>query len=136
MRLFLALAVISLVASMVFAYRELSPLVVLSFLNLLALIALYFETRKDKQLERIEKKISEINVDKVAEKIDALRDEQTNSLLKAFEVEMELAKYKDEQEEKYREVVKKVLELENKLNEKYELLGKSIIKLSKEIKRS
>jgi uncharacterized membrane protein len=121
---------------MVFAYRELSPLVVLSFLNLLALIALYFETRKDKQLERIEKKINEINVDKVAEKIDALRDEQTNSLLKAFEVEMELSKYKDEQEEKYREVVKKVLELENKLNEKYELLGKSIIKLSKEIKRS
>jgi uncharacterized membrane protein len=136
MKWFWIFAVSSLLATIVFAYRESSPVVLLSFFNLLALIALYAETRKDKQLARIEKKIDEINVNKVAAKIDALRDEQTNSLLKAFEVEMELSKYKDEQEEKYREVVKKVLELENKLNEKYELLGKSIIKLSKEIKRS
>jgi uncharacterized membrane protein len=126
---------LSLLINLFLAYKEFSPVLIASFLNIMAIIALYFESRKDEYLARIEKKIDNININKVAEKIDALRDEQTNSLLKAFEVEMELSKYKDEQEEKYREVVKKVLELDNKLNEKYELLGKSIIKLSKDVKK-
>jgi hypothetical protein len=127
---------LSLLINLFLAYKEFSPVLISSFLNILAIIILYIESRKDEYLARIEKKIDSININKVAEKIDALRDEQTSSLLKAFEVEMELSKYKYEQEEKYREVVKKVLELDNKLNEKYELLGKSIIKLSKDIKKS
>jgi hypothetical protein len=127
---------LSLLINLFLAYKEFSPVLISSFLNILAIIILYIESRKDEYLARIEKKIDSININKVSEKIDALRDEQTSSLLKAFEVEMELSKYKYEQEEKYREVVKKVLELDNKLNEKYELLGKSIIKLSKDIKKS
>jgi len=135
MRWFWILVGLSLLVNGFLAYKEFSLVSIVFFLNILAMVALYVESRKDEYLVRIEKKIDALDIDKVAKKIDALRDEQTNSLIKAFEVEMELSKYKEEQEEKYREVVKKVLELDNKLNEKYELLGKSIIKLSKEIKK-
>ncbi len=111
-------------------------LVAISIFNVITLAAIYKELKNVDVLKRIEKKIEGINIDKISGKIDLLRDDQTRAMLKAFEVEMDLAKYKEEQEERYREVVKKVLELDNKLNEKYELLGKSIIKLSKDIKKS
>jgi len=44
-------------------------------------------------------------------------------------------KYKMEQEQKYRDLVRKFLEVDNKLNKKYKLLGETIIKLSKEGKK-
>ncbi|MEM5777558.1 MAG: hypothetical protein QXJ06_03860 [Candidatus Aenigmatarchaeota archaeon] len=135
MKLFWILIVISLTLSLFFAIKELSIFFVISMLNLFAIILLYKEVRKDGAIKKIEKKIDSIDVDKIIKKIDSLRDDQTNYLTKAFEVEMDLAKYKEEQEEKYREIVKKVLELDNKLTEKYELLGKSILKLSKDIKK-
>jgi len=43
--------------------------------------------------------------------------------------------YKIEQEKKYRDVVRRVLELDNELNRKYKLLGENIIKLKKDIKK-
>jgi len=133
MNWFWGLAVLYLLAIIFFAFKENSPVLVLSFLNFVILVIFYVETRKNNYIFRIENKIDEI--EKILKKIDTLRDEQTSSLIKAFEVEMDLSKYKNDQEDKYRELAKKILQLDNKLNEKYELLGKSIIRLSKDIKK-
>jgi len=133
MKWFWGFAALYALAIIFFAYKEISPVVVLSFLNFVILVIFYVETRKNNYIFRIENKIDEI--EKILKKIDTLRDEQTSSLIKAFEVEMDLSKYKNDQEDKYRELAKKILQLDNKLNEKYELLGKSIIRLSKDIKK-
>ncbi|MEM4397880.1 MAG: hypothetical protein QW757_04630 [Candidatus Woesearchaeota archaeon] len=135
MKMFWILIITSFILSLFFAIKELSIFFLVSILDLLAIILLYKEVKRDDTIKKIEKKIDNIDVDKIIKKLDNLRDDQTNYLTKAFEVEMDLAKYKEEQEEKYREIVKKVLELDNKLTEKYELLGKSILKLSKDIKK-
>ncbi len=46
-----------------------------------------------------------------------------------------LDSYKLEQEKKYRDLVRKILEVDNKLNRKYRKLGEIIIELNKKIKR-
>ncbi|MEM5799219.1 MAG: hypothetical protein QXZ43_00935 [Candidatus Aenigmatarchaeota archaeon] len=135
MNIFWVIILVSLALSLLFAIKEFSIFFAISILNLLALIILYKEDKTNELIKKIEKKIENINVDKIIKKIDNLRDDQTNYLTKVFEVEMNLAKFREEQEEKYREIVKKVLDLDNKLTEKYELLGKSILKLSKDTKK-
>ena len=54
--------------------------------------------------------------------------------LEAFKLENELENRRIEQERKYRDLVRKVLEIDNKLNTKFKLLGEIILKLSKERK--
>jgi len=136
MKLFWIVVAISIALSIYFAAKEFSVFFVVSMLNLVGLIIAYKESESSESIKKIEKKIDSIDFDRIIKKIDALRDGQNSYLAKVFEVEMELSKYKEEQEEKYRDVVKKVLEMDNKLTEKYELLGKSILKLSKDVKKS
>ncbi|MEM5878707.1 MAG: hypothetical protein QXF12_07575 [Candidatus Aenigmatarchaeota archaeon] len=104
-------------------------------LNSILILFVFANRVNQESIERIEKKIDKIDVSKIIQKINEFRDEQTNANIKAFDVEMKLEEYKKEQEEKYRDVVKKVLEIDNKLTEKYELLGKTVLKLSKDMKK-
>ncbi|MEM0473500.1 MAG: hypothetical protein QXF88_02150 [Candidatus Aenigmatarchaeota archaeon] len=104
-------------------------------LNSILILFVFANRVNEESIERIEKKIDKIDVNKIIQKINEFRDEQTNANIKAFDVEMKLEEYKQEQEEKYRDVVKKVLEIDNKLTEKYELLGKTVLKLSKDMKK-
>ncbi|MCX8178590.1 MAG: hypothetical protein N3D75_02035 [Candidatus Aenigmarchaeota archaeon] len=104
-------------------------------LNSILILFVFVNRVNEESIERIEKKIDKIDVSKIIQKINEFRDEQTNANIKAFDVEMKLEEYKQEQEEKYRDVVKKVLEIDNKLTEKYELLGKTVLKLSKDMKK-
>lgn len=104
-------------------------------LNSILVLFVFVNRINEDAIERIEKKIDKIDVNRIIQKINEFRDEQTNANIKAFDVEMKLEEYKQEQEEKYRDVVKKVLEIDNKLTEKYELLGKTVLKLSKDMKK-
>ncbi|MCS7135076.1 MAG: hypothetical protein N3E38_01695 [Candidatus Aenigmarchaeota archaeon] len=136
MKLIILFIFLSLALTVYSILTQPSIVLVILLVNLLTLLILHINMNKREDvLKKIEKKIESIDFDKIVKKIDSLRDEQTNYMLKGFEVEMELAKYKEEQEEKYREVVKKILELDNKFTEKYELLGKTVIKLSKDGKK-
>ncbi len=65
-------------------------------------------------------------------KIETSQGKITSDLSK---LESELGQYKQEQEKKYRDVVRKVLEMDNKLNTKFKLLGEVILKLDKETKK-
>jgi len=72
-----------------------------------------------------------IDLKPVEEEIKKIKKEQEECSTKVFRLETELDQYKLEQERKYRDVVRKVLDLDNKLNKKFKLLGESILKISK-----
>jgi len=72
-----------------------------------------------------------IDLKPVEEEIKKIKKGQAECSKKVFRLETELDQYKLEQERKYRDVVRKVLDLDNKLNKKFKLLGESIIKISK-----
>lgn len=132
MKLFYPFILTSLILLSIVAIKQLSLLVLALFFNLLALFILYREVKRD-GIKKLERRLD--SIDSVIKKLDQIRDGQNSHMMKAFEVEMNLEKYKEEQEERYREIVKKLLEIDNKFTEKYELLGKSVIKLSKEMKK-
>ena len=81
------------------------------------------------------------NISRFNERIEKIKKEpkKTEEVkelnLKISSLENELENFKIENEKKYRDVVRKVLELENKLNKKYKLLGEAIVQLSKRKKR-
>lgn len=108
------------------------------FLFILSLIgiAFYHQMERVKSLKKISKTIESFDLRPIENEIRKIGEHQTENLLKVFELEMNSEKYKMEQEKKYRDVVKKILELDNKLNEKFELLGKVMLKLSKDLKKS
>lgn len=81
------------------------------------------------------------NVSKFNEKIEKIKKEAKEDIkgkdqikewnFKISSLENELENFKITNEKKYREIVRKVLELENEINKKYKLLGEAVIKLSK-----
>lgn len=83
-------------------------------------------------VERIDLKPIEIGI----KKIEA---SQKECYLRLFDLESkldELDQLKLERERKYRDVVRKVLELDNKLNKKFKLLGEVVLKLKKDMEKS
>ena len=82
--------------------------------------------------------IKNIDFKPLEEEVMKIENKQKESSLKLSRLERSMddfENYKIEQEKKYRDVVRKVLEVDNDLNKKYKLLGDSIIKLNKDIKK-
>lgn len=135
-KIFWLLWILSLALLVVISVRQFSFVNVLLFLLFALLGVLYFQKdQKLEVLERIEKKLDKINLNPINVEIKKLREDHTENLMKYFKFEMEFDKHMQEEETKYRELVKRILEVDNKLNEKYELLGKAILKLSKDTKK-
>ncbi len=82
------------------------------------------------QLEKQRRLLDEIKAK--IEGLDLKSLNETKKLVNEFSTELKLDQYKAEQEKKYREISKKILELESKMNEKFDLLGKAILKINKE----
>ncbi len=93
----------------------------------------FFEFLRKKPLkEREEKKLDFSEIEK---KIEETRDQLEKFNKKFYELKEEFYKFGLEREKKYRDVVRKVLDLDSKLNEKYKLLGEAIVELNKKIKK-
>jgi len=88
--------------------------------------------RKMHLKEREEKKLDFSEIEK---KIEETRDQLEKFNKKFYELKEEFYKFGLEREKKYRDVVRKVLDLDSKLNEKYKLLGEAIVELNKKIKK-
>ena len=73
-----------------------------------------------------------IDLKPIEEEIEKMKKRQEEFSKKISRPETELDHYRLEQEKKYRDVVRKVLDLDNKFNKKFKLLGESILKISKE----
>ena len=128
----------------------------ISILATIVLTYLYFsERRRNRQvLERLER----IDLKGLDERINRLIEEENKYFSKVFEMEIQLENYRkaawligekvDELERKfkdleglprdyqmtYRDVVRKVLELDNKFTEKFKLLAEALVEVGKKKK--
>ena len=121
---------------------------------LLAMIGMntYFLTHNESSAQKKLKTIEKIDLKPIEKKIKKSREEQTKYLLKTFELKMnldkinkkigkiekepektkkELEKITKQYEMAFRDVSRKVLDLENGINDKYKVLGEAILKLKK-----
>lgn len=70
------------------------------------------------------------------EGVKKINKQQSEFYSRIFKLEDELHQYEADEEKKYRDVVRKVLDMDNKFARKFNLLGENIIELSKEKKGS
>jgi len=105
---------------------------------LLVGIGMFHQIWNRRHLHRLKVMIKNINFEPLEEEIKKMEKIQEECNSKVLNLESQLndfENYKLEQEKKYREVVRKVLDVDNELNRKYKILGESIIKLSKDTKK-
>jgi len=84
-------------------------------------------------MKRIRNVLESIDMRTLEDGIKKINRQQSECFSRIFSLENDLKQYKIEEERKYRDVVRKVLDLDNTLNKKFKLLGETILKLSKEI---
>ena len=96
--------------------------------------------------KKIKEDLEKLNLRLLEKEIRDIREEQTDYLTRNFKLELELDEQKKrlkglgeklekipkDQEMKYREVARKVLDLDNMMNERFKLLGEAILKISEE----
>jgi len=117
-----------------FVYYQTYELISLLILFILTGIIIYLNESHRKSFWGIKKPEKDFDLKPVEEEIKNMGKQQTECYTKVNRLNAELEQYKFEQEKKYRDVVRKVLDLDNKLNKKFKLLGESIIKISKKKK--
>ena len=110
-------------------YGVFEGIIYLSLFSLIGFLAYSFDSRK-KSLKRIMELVEKINLTPLEEFVKEIEklEKNTSNLSK---LEKELEDHKVEQEKKYRDVVRKVLEMDNKLNTKFRRLGEAILELKK-----
>lgn len=110
---------------------------IIQFLVLFVLtgIVMYSHGSQKKLIKRLEILLKNIDFKPLEEEIKKIRKEQIGFYSKIFSLEEELGGYKQNREKKYRDVVRKVLEMDNKLNKKFKLVGEAVVKLRDEIKK-
>jgi hypothetical protein len=121
------------VALLLFTLIEHSPFQTIVFLSLFALVGIVgysLETNK-KLFLRIKEAIEKIDFSPAEAEITKIGAAQAECYLRLSSIESELEEYKHEQERKYRDVVRKVLDIDNKLNRKFKLLGEAVLELKK-----
>ena len=97
-------------------------IILLSLYSLCGILMYSFESREEK-IERLVEKFKK-------------KESKKDITSKISEIEAKLRERNVEEEKRYREVVRKVLELENKLNQKSKLLGEAILKLKEKLESS
>lgn len=114
-------------------YGIFEAIIYLALFTLLGFLAYSFDSNK-KSLKRIMEMVEKIDLTPLEEFVKKIENSQEKITSDLSKLESGLEEHKREQERKYRDVVRKVLEMDNKLNTKFKLLGEVILKLSKEKK--
>jgi hypothetical protein len=109
---------------------------IIIYLALFALVGslAYSLNSNKKSLRKIIGIVEKIDLTPLEEGVKKIERSQRECYLRLFKLENELEERRLEQERKYRDVVRKVIEIDNELNTKFRLLGEVILKLSKEKK--
>jgi len=105
------------------------------FLVLFALIGnlMYEQRYYSKKIQKISEIIRNLDFSPIESGINNFNKKQEELIQKNLKIQKDIEKYKIEQENKYRDVVRKVIELENDLNKKFKTLGEVLIKLNKDM---
>lgn len=112
------------------------PLIILFFLTGMAM---YSQTSYRKKFQSLGIMIKNIDFRPLEKELSKIEESQEEWMSKISNLEKKLDgldSYKLEQEMKYRDLVRKILEVDNKLNRKYKKLGESIIELNKKVKKT
>ena len=114
-------------------YKIFDIIIYLTLFALVGFLAYSLNSRK-KSLKKIAGLVEKIDLTPLEEGVKKIERSQRECYLRLFKLENELEERRLERERKYRDVVRKVLEIDNKLNTKFKLLGEVILKLSEEKK--
>ena len=109
---------------------------IIIYLALFALVGFlgYSLNSNKKSLKKIMGIVERIDLTPLEQGVKKIERSQKECYLRLFKLENELEDRRLEQERKYRDVVRKVLEIDNELNTKFKLLGEVLLKLGKEKK--
>lgn len=88
-----------------------------------------------KSLQKSVNAIKNIDLKPIEEGIKNIKNQRREYQMKLLELELNLEKLEKEREQKYRDVVRKVLELENKMNKEFKLLGEVVLKINREMEK-
>ena len=114
-------------------YEVFETIIYLALFALVGFLGYSFNSSK-KSFKKILGIVEKIDLTPLEEGVKKIERSQKECYLRLFRLENELEERRLEQEKKYRNIVRKVLEIDNKLNTKFKLLGEVILKLSKEKK--
>ena len=114
-------------------YGIFEAIIYLALFTLVGFLAYSFDSNK-KSLKKIMGKVEKIDLTPLDDFVKNIENSQEKITSDLSKLEKELEERRLEQEKKYRDLVRKVLEIDNKLNTKFKLLGEVILKLSKEKK--
>ena len=105
------------------------------FLVLFALVGDLMHSQKfyKQKLKKIADIVNEIDISPIEDGIKTIEKKQSEYLTKISDLENEFEKYKIEQEKKYRDVVRKVLNIDNELNKKFKTLGECVLRISRKL---
>ena len=113
---------------------ESSTLTLLFVLIILTGIVLYNQELNKERMKRIRHVLESIDMTTLEDGVKNMNRRQSECYSKIFNLENDLQQYKTEEENKYRDVVRKVLDVDNKFTRKCNLLGETIIEVSKKKK--
>ena len=94
---------------------------------------MYEQRYYSKKIQKISEIIRNLDFSPIESGINNFNKKQEELIQKNLKIQKDIEKYKIEQENKYRDVVRKVIELENDLNKKFKTLGEVLIKLNKDM---
>ena len=130
------MSIIFLLASIpVYGMSVFIPLIILFFLTGMVM---HSQISYRRRFQKLGIMIKNIDFRPLERELSKMEKSQEEWMLKISNLEKRLDgldSYKLEQEKKYRDLVRKILEVDNKLNRKYKKLGESIIELNKKVKR-
>ena len=85
-------------------------------------------------MKKIRQVLESLNMQTLEDGVKKINRQQSEFYSRIFSLENELQKYKEGEENKYRDVVRKVLDVDNKFTRKFNLMGETILQLSKKKK--
>jgi len=133
MKIFLLIWFLTLILILLTSVKyEVFDLIIYLVLFVLVGFLAYSLNSNRKSFKKMMGVLEKIDLTPLEEGIKNIEMSQKECYLRLFKLENELNEYKLEQEMKYRDLVRKVLEIDNKLNTKFKLLGEVVLKLSKE----
>ena len=103
----------------------------LTLLFVLTGINLYVQESRKKLIKRLIQMVDKIDFKPVEDGISKIKRSNAECYSRLFKVENDIENYKSDQEKKYRDVVRKVLNIDNEFHTKFRILGETVIKISK-----
>jgi hypothetical protein len=115
----------------VFVKDKIIDMGLLSLLFILSGINLYVQESRKKMIKKLITMVDRIDFKPIEDGIRKIDRSNAECYTRLFRIENDIENYKLDQEKKYRDVVRKVLNIDNEFHTKFRILGETVIKISK-----